>query len=555
MRVPFFQEEAYAFAPDQRAVLSGGPARPDQSLGRQIIFFVVAVFLCITCNLINALVSVNAPAVMGALGLDSVEVAWLPVVFSMTFVSMNFMLVRFRQEFGLRLYAMIGLCSCCLVIGLHELVQGFAGALMVHAAAGVAAAPLSSLAVYYMMTAMPRPLAISGVVLALGLEQVPTPLARLISTNLTDYDQWRSLYLFGFGMSAICFGCCGLFRLPPSQKSHVFQPLDAISFLLIATGAALVCAVVGMGKAVWWTDRDWLGWALAAALPLLGLGFAIESRRAHPLLDLKWLSGHDLMRFTVVAVVSRLVLSEQSSTTGLLGLLGVGNDELHSFSLILVLATIGGAITAALIFRPNRITELAALVLGLVAVAAFFDTHSTNLTRAPQFYWTQGTIAFANAVFMGPALLFGVGRVVQAGGAPLASFLVLFTVSQNLGGLAGAAVLGTFQILREKANSAVLTGHVFGGDPMVAERIAAYAGTFRGVASDTAMQGAAGVAALQRQATLEANILAYNNTFLFVAMLATTATVYLSILLAVRWWRGRRSANSRSVIAKPKALP
>ena len=364
MRVPFFQEEAYAFAPDQRAVLLGGPARPDQSLGRQVIFFFVAVFLCITCNLINALVSVNAPAVMGALGLDSVEVAWLPVVFSMTFVSMNFMLVRFRQEFGLRLYAMIGLGSCCLVIGLHELVRGFAGALMVHAAAGVAAAPLSSLAVYYMMTAMPKPLAISGVVLALGLEQVPTPLARLISTNLTDYDQWRSLYLFGFGMSAICFGCCGLFRLPPSQKSHVFQSLDAISFLLIATGAALVCAVVGMGKAVWWTDRDWLGWALAAAVPLLGLGFAIESRRANPLLDLKWLSGHDLLRFSIVAVVSRLVLSEQSSATGLLSLLGVGNDELRAFSLILVLATIGGAVTAALIFRPDRITELAALVLG-----------------------------------------------------------------------------------------------------------------------------------------------------------------------------------------------
>ena len=535
MTARFFSEEPYDFPPDQRAFLAGSPAQPHQAHWRRMVFFFVSILLCLTCNLANALVSVNASALMGALGVDSVEMAWLPVVFSMTYLSMNLMLVRFRQQFGLRLYAMIGLGGCCAVMGLHTLVGGFAGAIMVHAAAGVAAAPLSSLAVYYMMTAMPKKLAIAGVILALGFEQIPTPLARLISTSLTDYDQWRSTYMFEFGMTALCFGCVGLFRLPASQKSNAFRPLDVITFLLLSAVAALVCAVVGMGKVVWWPDRDWLGWTLAAAVPLLGLAVLIESRRAHPLLDLKWLTGQDLLRFTLGAVISRLVFTEQCSAIGLLGVLGVGNDELQAFSLVLVLATIAGTVASALIFRPNRMTEMAVLVVGLVVVAGLFDARSTDLTRAPQLYLSQGLIAFATAMFMGPALLFGAGRVVQVGGGPLASFLVLFVATQNLGGLAGGALLGTCQILREKANSAALTATVSLTDPITAARVAGFAHALGGVTLDPSARVASGVATLQQQATREANVLAFDNTFLLVAGMAAVTTLYLAFLLAWRW--------------------
>ncbi|MHB8285846.1 MAG: transporter [Caulobacteraceae bacterium] len=516
-----------------------------------MIFFFVAVLLCLTCNLANALVSANAASLMGALGVDSVEMAWLPVVFSMTYLSMNLMLVRFRQQFGLRLYAMLGLGGCCAVIGLHVLVGGFAGAIMVHAAAGVAAAPLSSMAVYYMMTAMPKKLAIAGVILALGFEQIPTPLARLISTSLTDYDQWRSIYIFEFGMTALCFGCVGLFRLPASEKSNVFRPLDIISFLLISAGMALVCAVVGMGRAVWWFDRDWLGWALAAAVPLLGLAVLIESRRAHPLLDLKWLAGRDIVRFTVVAVMSRLVFTEQASVIGLLGASGVNNDELRTFSLVLVMATLAGTITSALIFRPNRLTEMAALVVGLVVFAALFDARSTALDRAPQFFASQALIAFSTAMFMGPALLFGAGRVLQVGGGPLASFLVLFVATQNLGGLAGGALLGTFQVLREKANSAALNATVSLTDPLVAARVAAFGHAIGGVTGDAGAGAARGVAILQQEATLQANVLAYNNTFLLVAALAAATTFYLAILLAVRWFAKLAASHKTATAPTP----
>jgi MFS family permease len=526
VRWRLLQEEAYDFAPTDRAILPGSPAHPDHALWRQVVFFLISFLLCITSNLVNGLVQVNAPALMGALGVDSSEIVSLPTVYSMTFIGMNLLLVRFRQQFGLRAFTLLGVGGCCAVMALHLVVGGFTGAVMVHAAAGVAAAPLSALAVYYMMEAMPKRATVTGAVLALGFEQLSTPFARLISTHLVDYDQWRSLYLFEFGLTAICLGAVGLFRLPANQRVDHFRPLDIVTFLLMAPGLALVCAVLGLGAALWWPDRAWFGWALALAVVLIGLALKVESGREHPLLDLKWLTAPTLIRFAVVIVVTRIVLGEQTSATGFLGLMGVNNDELHAFAGVLLACTFAGAILAGLVFRPNRITELCALAIGLVAVAAFHDSHATNLVRAPQFFVSQGLIAFATALFMGPAVVFGIGRVIKAGGGPLASFLVLFTSTQNLGGLGGGALLQTFQILREKANSAEIASTVSAIDAATADRIAH-----------------GGLGALQAAATREANVLAYNNTFLLVAVLAAATTVYLAGALFMHWRGGPQNAS------------
>ena len=173
--VGIFEEEPYDFARGEPAFIPGSPGRPQQPAGRRLLYFIVSLVLLLTSGLANALVSVNATYLRGSLGADSQEIAWLPVVYSMTFVSMNLLLVRFRQQFGLRLYAMVGLMGLAAIILLHVSVGGLQGAIVVHALAGIANAPLATLGVYYMMTAAPPKQALQSVILALGLTQVPTP--------------------------------------------------------------------------------------------------------------------------------------------------------------------------------------------------------------------------------------------------------------------------------------------------------------------------------------------------------------------------------------------
>ena len=548
--VGIFEEEPYDFAPGEQAFIPGSPGRPQQPAGRRLLYFIVSLILLLTSGLANALVSVNATYLRGSLGADSQEIAWLPVVYSMTFISMNLLLVRFRQQFGLRLYAMLGLMGLGAIILLHVSVGGLQGAIVVHALAGIANAPLATLGVYYMMTAAPQKYALQSVILALGLTQVPTPLAQSFSSEQFGIDHWRSLYLLELGAALLSLGAVALLRLPPSKKTKVFEPLDFVTYAVFAPGAALLCAFLGMGRVVWWSDRPWLGWALAGSIPLLGAALYIEANRARPLLDLKWLRGHEIVRLVVVVLASRIVLAEPSQAGGLLNLLGVDNDELHLFSALQVGAAILGAITAALIFRPNRIGEMGALALGLVALAAAMDSHATDLSRAPQFYLTQMVVTFSAAVFLGPALLFGVGRVVQAGGSQLASFLVVFVAAQTVGSLCGGALLGTFQTVQEKADSAILVAQAPAFDPVVTGRIHALSQGLGGVLTGPGQQAGGGVALLQQDATREANILAYDSTFTLIAVIAAAASLYLAVMLLIHW---RQGARRRAPATPPQA--
>src|SRR3984957_13847794 len=329
MTVGVFDKEPYGFGPEERALVAGGPARPPHALWRRWLYGALGVLLGLSGGLDNALVTVNLPYLLGALKADASEAAWVPVAYSMTYVGMNLLLVRFRQQFGLRLFAMLALSGFCLVILVHLLVHGLAGAVLVHGFAGVATAPFTTMSVYYLMAAMPPAKAVGGVVVGLGLSQIPSFLARLFSPELLAIDQWRSLYLFEFGLALLCLGSVALLRLPASQRAKAFERLDFVTYPLFAGGAALLCAVLGLGRTDWWTDRPWLGWALAGSIVMLAAALYVEWRRANPLLDLRWLRGPDIARLAIVVFMSKIVLSEQSvSAIGLLNTLGVTNDEL-----------------------------------------------------------------------------------------------------------------------------------------------------------------------------------------------------------------------------------
>lgn len=554
MAISPFSEEDYNFAPAERAALSGGPAAPYQPAWRRPICAAVGLLLGISGGLGNALVSVNTSMLLGSLGLESNEIAWVPTVYSMTYITMNLILVRFRQQYGLRLFSVLALGGFCTLMALHLVVSGFESTLLIHAAAGCAAAPLTSLSVYYLMSTFPPRKAIGGVILGLGVSQIPTPFARMLSSDLLALEQWKSLYLFEFGLGLACLGCVLMVRLPPSKREPAFERLDFVSYPIFALGFALICAVVGMGRYEWWFDRDWLGWALAAAIAVLGFGVYIEVNRTRPLVDLRWLSTPDIIRFIVVAVVCRIVLAEQStSVIGLLGVLGENNDELRFFSLLLVLASAAGAVAALLLVRPERITSIGALAIALVAVGALLDAGSTNLTRASDLYISQALIAFAATLFIGPAILFGMPFVLRDGGKPLPSFLALFVIIQNLGSLAGSALLGSYEIIREKAISAVLVGQLKGFDPQVAARLRSLGASLAASNPDGTARPAQAAALLHQQTTREATILAYDDTFRLVALIATVTTIYLLILIVRHFRRGE--PLSAAALAMPVRSP
>jgi hypothetical protein len=122
-------------------------------------------------------------------------------------------------------------------------------------------------------------------------------------------------------------------------------------------------------------------------------------------------------------------------------------------------------------------------------------------------------------------------------------------MSQSIGGLVGNSLLGTFQTVREKIHSHELVQSIVLTDPLVAARIQAGAAQLSGTVPDPAFRAATGAGVLAQQVTREANILAFNDVFLLVGVLAVLAVLWG---LYIRWSIWRRGEISPVILLQQK---
>ncbi|MFW3894824.1 MFS transporter [Pseudomonas bharatica] len=515
--------------PHEKPALPGSPSTPLHAPAKRMAFAAVGLLVAITGGLGNALVTANLPFLQGALGATSAEMAWLPAAFVMTNVSMNLLLVKFRQEFGLRAFTEVFLVLYALVTFAHLFVNDLNSAIAVRAAHGMVGAALSSLGLYYMIQAFPAQWRLKAMVLGLGASQLAVPLARVFSEDLLQIAEWRGLYLFELGLALAALGCVLMLKLPPGDRFKTFEPLDFLTFSLMASGTALLCAVLSLGRIDWWLDAPWIGVALASSIALVCSGLAIEHNRSNPLLMTRWLGSGAIVRLALCVVLIRMVTSEQSTgAVGFLQALNMGSEQMRQLYWIMLLGAATGLATSALTITPQHLVLPLFVSLAAMAAGAFMDSSSSNLTRPAQMYFSQFLLAFGSTFFLGPSMALGIGHV-RANPRNLVSFSVMFGICNNLGGLLGAALLGTFQTLREKFHSSHLVENLGYLEPLVNARIQSGGAGYAGVIADPALRNEAGMRLLASAATREANILAYNDVFMLIGTIAVLTMIWIFI--------------------------
>jgi hypothetical protein len=246
-----------------------------------------------------------------------------------------------------------------------------------------------------------------------------------------------------------------------------------------------------------------------------------------------------VIRFAVVAAAIRVLLSEQNfGANGLLSVVGMGADQLVGLYGVITLASVAGLALSLATLNPKDLILPVIISCGVIAVAAFMDADASNLTRPAQLYVTQAMIAFAAIYFMGPTMLGGILHALARGPSHIVSFSAVFGISQQLGGIGGAALLGSFQIIRERFHSEVLTQALLPTDPSVALRLQQLGGAYARTLGDPALRQAQGGVLLGQQVAREANILAFNDVFLLIGSLATIAFIYLLARWAYYRWTG-----------------
>src|SRR5690606_35449669 len=221
-----WSEYVQTLQPHERPLIPGSPATPDHPLAYRLAYAAVGLLVTATGSIGSGVITANIQQLGGALGVSVAEAAWLPVVFVMTNACMNLLLIKFRQQYGLRLFAQIFLIAYA-VIGAGQLFfEDYQSTLIARAFAGMAGAALSSLGILYLIQAFPAAHRLKGLVIGIGASTLAIPTARLFSTHLVEISQWRGFHVFMLGLSLLSLAAVFALRLPPSEKTKVFDRLD-----------------------------------------------------------------------------------------------------------------------------------------------------------------------------------------------------------------------------------------------------------------------------------------------------------------------------------------
>ncbi|MGJ7581490.1 MFS transporter [Variovorax sp. RHLX14] len=521
------------------------PPPPPYVLRDGLAMAAVAVLLGITQGLGINLVNSNLTGVQGALGATATEASWLTTAYFATNISASVLLTKVRYQYGLRWFADIVIGMYLLLAVAHLFTQHLGSAVVVRAALGLAAAPISSLTVLYMIQAFPPAKIFTGVVLGFAALQIGAPLSRVISEDLLQIGQWQGLNMLDAALAILCMAAINVVRLRPMPTQQMFARGDGIVFALYASALALICVVLTQGRLHWWSDTPWLGVCLAAALLLFGLYVAAELQREKPLLDLRWLMSPFMLRFMGAVLLFRIVLSEQTvGAVGLMNTLGFTNDQMHLLFLCVTLGTIAGFLAALVALPSQKFGVLGDIALVLIIVSALMDGDATVLTRPHDLYLSQTLLAAASAMFLASALLQGFSNVIAGGMKNFITFIAAFGGGQALAGLIGQAWLSTLLVDRQRLHYSQLVEHLQLSDPQVAQRLAQLGGAYASSINDSAARATQGLTLLSQQVTQQSYVMAYNDLFHAVALVSTLGFFVFAGVKTHRWHRSRRATLS-----------
>ncbi|MGF7052056.1 MFS family permease [Bosea sp. OAE752] len=516
---------------------------------RALAYMLASVTLAMTQQIGQNIVNTNIYQIQGELGATVAETNWLVAAYMAPNVSLSIALIKIRMQYGLRNFAEISIAGFVLAAALNFFfVQDLQSAVAVRFMSGMAAAPMSSLAFFYMIEPMPpqRKLTV-GLSLALTNTTLGIPVTRLISPYLLDLGGFHSLTMIEMGLALLAFGFVYALPLATPPRIKWIGPFDIVSYLLIAIGFGSIAVALSLGRLYWWLEAPWLGWLLAVAMVCLVLAAIIELHRESPLVDIRWLTSPTTLHFAGTLLLLRLVLAEQTvGASNFFQALGIQNEQTVPLYAIILAAIIAGGLTCAALLRPGRENGFYGAALACVALGAWLDSGATSLTRPDDIWLSQSLVAYGSALFLPAAMAQGLGAAIVRGPIYILSFFTVFLFTQSIGGLFGSAIFGTFITLRTTFHYNVLTEHFTLSDPLVAQRVSQLGGAYGHVLTDPTLTRAEGVSLLAQQATREATVLAYNDAFLLISLIAGLALAGLLTHLAFLQWKARSAAPAAS---------
>lgn len=510
------------------------PALP---LPRALLYMGAAVVLGLTQGLGQGFVTSNLAQIAGDLSITTTEASWLAAAYQIPRAVLPLLLIKIRNQYGLRRFAEIAIVVYVIMSFAAIWVTDFRSAVTVQFLSGVAAAPISSLAFLYML----EPLAAAwkmrlGLPIALAVIMTGPSLSYVISPALIGDGGLTWLHLTALSLALVSLALVYTLKLRPMPREKVIQPLDFLSVMLIGIGFGGIIIAFIQGPIHYWTDAPWIGWLLVASVISLAALVVIELNRKAQLLDIRWLMSPAILHLTATLFLFRLILSEQSSgAPRMFQALGLAPSQLSGLFAIICIASLIGGLACVGWIKLERVKWFHLVALFLIMGGAFMDSQSTVDTRPEQMYISQAMIGMAGMLFLPPALLAGLSSALARGPQYLLSFVIVFLTTQSIGGVLGSGLFTTFINNRHAVHLQVLSEQLTATSGMTASAIAARAAGLASQISDAGLRKAQAVTLVMQEADRQAYVLAYNDAYFLIFLIASLGATALLLHIFRDW--------------------
>lgn len=444
-------------APGLRPTMPSGPYLFPVSRRLKLAYVICALCIAVLATFAEFLYATDIAYLAGPLHLTNAQAAWGTALYYGFGASNALFVIKGRMQFGTArfFHIVIGFYAATSLLFLVH--PTFVTLLINRAANGAVYSMAIAKAVYYLLVVVPADKRYRAPMIAIGALLTSSSLVGLVPIDPIASDGALGFRLICLAAPCIMLTLVLLFPLTPTDRFRVFNWGDLVTVLMAVPGVLLLAGALAQGRTYWWSQVPWLGWMIAAGIALVAGAMIREHRRGHPLLQIEWMTSRQFLMLIFVVVFERIGLAEQTTgVRGLMASLGFDSDQLHALSIASLLGQVGGVTLLARFFKPERAGWVMLGCLLATAAASWTDGGRNGFATPQDVLVTQFVIGGASVVFVASGLLFMVGKVMASGPHNLVTMIVMFAFTQNIGGLIGSALIGSYQFVAQQSALTVL---------------------------------------------------------------------------------------------------
>jgi len=471
-----------------------------------------------------SIVNVALNEIQSSLGATLSQVSWVVSSYTVANVIILPLSAWLGRRFGKKNYFIASLVGFTLASVLCGLATNLPMLILARVLQGLAGGGLLAKAQAILFETFPKSeqamaQAFFGIIVIAGPAIGPT-LGGYLVTNV----DWRWIFFINIPVGIAAVLLC-LTALPKDEAAPARSPVDWIALGLLAAGLGSLQTVLEEGNADGWFQSPFIVALAAVAVVSLVAFVARELRSPHPIVDLKVLRHRSLWAGSILSVVVGISLYGALFAIPIFAS-AIMRQSSQQIGMMLLPGAFASALAMPLVGKLLGKFDARALLVGgalLLVLAIHQLAGLTPATGEHDLFWPLIIRSFGTVFMFLPLSMATLGPIPRSDIAAATGF---YSLTRQLGGSVGVALLTTLLDQRHVFHRAVLVEHLSASDPGTLDRVAALTASFVSKGAAWADAHARALALLDGAVNQQAAVLSFGDTFW-----ATGALILISLPL------------------------